>query len=265
MLRYAIEATPSIYGSIMAIWMFYFIHEQELFNSREPLVPICFTSTLYLNNECKEYKTLEKIMLCFLKIVYKDVAAFRSDYKLKQIARNLLSEDGSSIIELFENSDTRHVNLIKNLFYRLIVANKETAILKELYNDKHNKDLSLETFMEIPSVYIKAENNEKYSIEADIPRESFNGLPAEKNTVTQNITKQDFIDVPSFVYDVQKCSWHFIQVVRHSVYTFKIRRLHKNGKVEENDITHELKQTITQNIFKLMNKEQTISTEDLEK
>ena len=67
------------------------------------------------------------------------------------------------------------------------------------------------------------------------------------------------------MYDVQKCSWHFIQVVRHSVYTFKIRRLHKNGKVEENDITHELKQTITQNIFKLMSKEQTLSTEDLEK
>lgn len=94
-------------------------------------------------------------MLCFLKIVYYDVDAFRSDYKLKQIARNLLSEDGSSIIELFENSDVRHVNLIKNLFYRIIVANKETAILKELYNHKHNIDLSLEAFMKIPSVCIK--------------------------------------------------------------------------------------------------------------
>lgn len=123
-------------------------------------------------------------MLCFLKIVYKDVDAFKSDYKLKQIARNLLSEDGSSIIELFENSDTRHMNLIKNLFYRIIVANKETAILKELYNYKHNKDLSLEAFMEIPSVYIKSQDGEKYSIESEIPRESFNGLPVCKNTVT---------------------------------------------------------------------------------
>lgn len=44
------------------------------------------------------------------------------------------------------------MNLIRNLFYRIIVSNKEIAILKEIYNYKHNNSLKLETFMEIPSV-----------------------------------------------------------------------------------------------------------------
>ena len=58
MIRYAIESTSSLYGSVMAIWMFYFIHEKYNFDNHEPFVPICFTSTLYLNEKCNLFLNL---------------------------------------------------------------------------------------------------------------------------------------------------------------------------------------------------------------
>lgn len=77
---------------------------------------------------------LVKIMWCFLKIVFNDVEPKMTDTKLKSIAENIIHGDGMGTIELFEHMDFEHQQIISCLFYRLVVADKETAILKEICN-----------------------------------------------------------------------------------------------------------------------------------
>ena len=77
---------------------------------------------------------LVKIMWCFLKIVFNDVEPKMTDTKLKAIADNIIRGDGMGTIELFEHMDFEQQQIISCLFYRLVVADKETAILKEICN-----------------------------------------------------------------------------------------------------------------------------------
>lgn len=95
---------------------------------------MCFTSTLYINEKSVECNMLVKIMWCFLKIVFNDVEPKMTDTKLKSIADNIIRGDGMGTIELFEHMDFEHQQIISCLFYRLVVADKETAILKEICN-----------------------------------------------------------------------------------------------------------------------------------
>ena len=95
---------------------------------------------------------LVKIMWCFLKIVFDDVKQKINDTKLKAIADNIIRGDGMGTIELFEHMDFEHQKIISCLFYRLVVANKETAILKEICNYEQSSTFELEPFMDIPPI-----------------------------------------------------------------------------------------------------------------